>query len=109
MSKPISTTTRSFINSSQRIALESYCSSEFAYLLEETSEAAFKAELDLVGDTLLKFLIIELADCEGLESTTEGAARVQHARNDLGHVLDAFQLFNDRAAVEKAEQAPQPD
>ena len=88
-----------WVNESQAQVLLSYCDGEFAHLLDESTAAAFEASVKSCGDGLLRFLMVELADSEGVDSMEEGLRRVNVAVDQMRSLADALasRVF-DRAA-----------
>jgi hypothetical protein len=67
-------------NDQQRLVLQNYDNGEFSYLLDDP------AALGNCGDTLLIFMIKELADQEGCDSMTEAYNRVCSAARQLTEI-----------------------
>jgi len=72
-----------WINPSQQAVLQGYAGGEFAYLAQCPTEDAYRAELDVCGDALLKFLLLEISAREECESREEAVARIEIATRDL--------------------------
>lgn len=75
------------LNQSQVTLLETYAMGEYEHLIKEApwcNKGSWRATLERCGDTLLIFLVKELADDEG-EPLHPGAAvnRVADAMNEL--------------------------
>jgi hypothetical protein len=51
------------------------------------------SELDLCGDTLFEFLMIELSDTEDCESLEEAIRRVRSARDQLDETFGALEAL----------------
>jgi len=80
-----------FINNAQSVCLKTYSEGEFAHLLESKTEEEFIKGYTGCGDTLLTFLLIELADKEDCSSAEVGAQRVGQAITQLQDVLAALE------------------
>lgn len=88
-----------WVNETQEQVLRSYCEGEFAGLLDEVTAARFGGAVAACGDGLLRFLLTELADSEGVDSVEEGLRRVNAAVDQLRAVADvlANQVYNTAA------------
>lgn len=86
-----------WVNASQAIVLGSYCNGEFSHLLDCKSADSFDAALQECGDGLLKFMVRELAESEGVDGLEEGLRRLMVAVDQLGSVADgmASRLFSE--------------
>ena len=74
---------KTWVNPAQRKCLERYAGGDFEYMLEYDDEAVFKTAMDLCGDTLLRFLVSELATSEDCDSVETAIGRVSRAIDDL--------------------------
>jgi hypothetical protein len=82
-------------NPAQRIALESYCGGEFDYLLSITKQEVLDHTLRECGDTLLAFIVKELADSEDCENTKDAIRRLDIAVSDINEVLNALERVEE--------------
>lgn len=87
-------------NAFQKIAAEHYGEGDFSYLNEIRGRDSYEAHLDDVGDTLFRFIIIELGNQEGCDNAEEATSRMMAAAEDVKTVMD--ELF------ELEQGAPQP-
>ena len=90
------------INPAQELAISNYArvrheQGEFSYLLDIETPSEFRAGLLSCGDTLMVFLVDELATSEGVESLQDAYSRVDVAVN---------QLLAVHAAIGNAEDQP---
>lgn len=67
----------------QVVCATSYEDGEFQYLLDSKSDAEFKRSLQDCGDTLFKFLMIELSPHEDCEDAQDAIRRVSIAIDQL--------------------------
>ena len=90
----------SWINDSQAQALASYCGGEFRHMLDERTAAAFDSSVENCGDGLLKFILRELSETEGVDGLEEGLRRISSAVDQLRVVADgmAGRVFRDSVA-----------
>lgn len=88
-----------WVNETQAAVLRSYDEGEFAHLLDESTPAAFQGGVGGCGDGLLRFLMAELAESEGVDSIEEGLRRVNAAVDQLRAIADALanRIFNEAA------------
>ncbi len=71
-------------NKNQIIAAQTYAGGDFAHCENF-------AEVEQVGDTLFRFIMIELADSEGCDSLDEGVRRMRVAVDDLQEVYERIE------------------
>jgi hypothetical protein len=88
-----------WVNETQAAVLRSYEGGEFAHLLDASTASAFQEGLGGCGDGLLRFLMVELAESEGVDSVEEGLRRVNMAVDQLRAIADtlASKIFNESA------------
>ena len=79
-----------WINDSQALALLNYAGGDFRYLLLCRSEGEFLGELETAGDTLVQFIVRELATSEDCDSIETAVRRVETAITQLTDVRDAL-------------------
>lgn len=82
---------KSHLNKAQTVCLQSYATGDFAHLLEIESKESFDAAIDDCGDTLLRFLMIELSTSEDCDSTETAVRRIMTTISDLKVVSDAIE------------------
>lgn len=96
------------MNTFQRRALAAYNDGEFAHLAEHADDAFCQA-LEVCGDGLLKFILVELATKEDCETWDDAISRMTTALNELADVLEAIQESADNEAWQSlAHLAGQP-
>jgi hypothetical protein len=86
------------VNDYQRAVLRDYSDGDFSYLAEQ--QEISEEDINGLGDSLLKFILVELSnekDCEDLETAF---SRTQRAKDDLDVCLVALQKLHD-AIVER--------
>jgi hypothetical protein len=93
---------KSHINKAQAVCLEVYANGEFSHLLELDSKTALDLEIADCGDTLLKFLMIELSTSEDCDGTDTAIARIATAMNDLKTVQDAIGALPEKESCPAA-------
>lgn len=81
-------TTKPLFNAAQTILLKTYCQGEFSSLLDLTSEIELKSALDKAGDTLLVFLVLELADSEDCLDLVTAHQRLDTAVESINEVIE---------------------
>ena len=77
------------LNAWQRAVAATYDEGAFDYLVEDG--AIDPGALDTCGDTLFKFLMIELADKEGCGANDEAIRRCVRAREQLDDAISALE------------------
>jgi len=77
------------LNPYQAAAARVYGGGDFAYLADEGVSARDLANIN-VGDTLFRFVLIELSDSEGCEDMETAVRRIEIAIRDLSEVLNAL-------------------
>lgn len=82
---------KKWINPAQAICLKSYAEGEFAHLLDCEKEKKFNKMVASCGDTLLKFLLNELATSESCITMDEACRRVDRASRELQAVCAALE------------------
>ncbi|MBR8428983.1 MULTISPECIES: hypothetical protein [Burkholderia] len=88
-----------WLNPAQYAIIKQFANGDFAYLSECQSEEAWRKELDLCGDGLLHFLLVELSGREDCDSGNEAVRRIRTSIRDLEDAL---------AVVESLAQWEQP-
>lgn len=80
----------STLNKFQKLLCRTYCNGEYAHLAEADlpDQWEWRPLLDVCGDTLFKFLMLELADEEGQPMTREiMVTRLEQAHHDVEKAL----------------------
>jgi len=87
------TTSRSpvALNAWQKEIARSYGGGDYAYLAEKGEIGA--PDLDDSGDTLFRFLMIELADSEDCDTLDEAIRRCENARQQLDDAISVLQAL----------------
>ena len=85
------TTSRSpvALNAWQKQIARSYGGGDYAYLAERSEIGP--AALDDCGDTLFRFLMVELADSEDCDTLEEAIRRCESARQQLDDAISVLQ------------------
>lgn len=84
------------LNAYQKAALRTYANGDYAYLIDKLDLDIYK---DALGDTLLKFILIELSTGEGCEDVDDAMNRMEQARDDLDQVFGAMCIIDDPIAT----------
>lgn len=96
------------LNTQQKIAVRAYGraggSPDFAHFADIEDNTQLATELLNCGDTLLKFIIIELSESEGCTSIDEAIGRMNTSAIDIQSVLDALIDSDEHAAEAKAKE-----
>jgi hypothetical protein len=72
------------MNPWQRAVCETYAEGDFRHVPDEPD---WRAALDDCGDTLFRFLMIELADSEDCDSAETALQRLERARADIEQAI----------------------
>ena len=72
-----------FLNSAQVTCLSFYGQGDFAHLIETPSFEEFQREMEQCGDTLLQFMVVELAGSEDCDSVATAIQRMENAIQDI--------------------------
>ncbi|WP_233890088.1 hypothetical protein [Paraburkholderia flagellata] len=87
--------TRPWLNPAQRAVLASYAGGEFAHLAKLEREEEYRHEQKQCRDSLLSFLLVELATSEDCDTRDEAERRVCAAIRDLRAVRDSLRAAPD--------------
>src|SRR4051794_26840424 len=86
------------LNGFQKSVLKTYAGGDFAHYIEIDEQGKFRDdhefrdELAVCGDTLLRFLMVELSEEEGCDSIDEACNRTRSAIEDLTGALDSLEI-----------------
>ncbi len=80
MSKP----QRAPMNAWQKAVANNYCHGDFAHFRRDPN---WRANLDGCGDSLFRFLMIELSTQEDCDSAEEAINRLENAREDIDSAI----------------------
>ena len=85
------------LNKFQRLAARTYSNGELYPRKSSWPDYdAFKADyLDHQGDTLFRFIMIELSTSEGCYSALDAQSRMERAHTDLGGIVDEMLDLED--------------
>lgn len=73
-----------FMNAWQKAVCETYGDGDYRHLKRSPR---WREALDDVGDTLFRFLMIELSDAEDCEDTETALQRLERARDDIDQAI----------------------
>ena len=85
------------LNKAQAACLETYAGGDFSHLLGLNSKDEVNAAIAECGDTLLKFLMIELSTSEDCDSTVTAMGRIAAAIEDLTAVKGAIDVLAEES------------
>lgn len=97
-----------FLNAAQKSVIATYENGEFSELLDSESEEEFQKTLDSCGDTLFKFLMIELSSKEDCDSTETAYQRMSTVIQQVESVTQAIAALPDETFTDTASEAPTP-
>lgn len=79
------------LNEAQILVLENHENGEFEHLKDATSQDDLDALLDECGDSLLRYLMAELADSNDCDDIPEAASRVERSISQLQSLLGVLE------------------
>ena len=79
------------MNASQRVVCKAYGGGDFNHYADDPD---WRHSIDQCGDTLFRFLMIELSDGEDCEDAETAVQRLIRARDDIEHAIDAIARLN---------------
>lgn len=82
------------LNEAQTVCARTYAGGEFAHLVEEPT--TWRGFIDSCGDTLFRFMMLELSDGEDCHTIGEGHDRITRARDEVEGVMLALDDLDDR-------------
>lgn len=85
----ISNTAPVALNAWQKVIARHYGGGDYAYFAEKGEISA--ADLNGCGDTLFRFLIIELSEREDCDTLDEGIRRCENARQQLDDAISVLE------------------
>ncbi|WP_414462443.1 hypothetical protein [Hyphomicrobium sp. DY-1] len=74
------------MNASQRVVCKAYGGGDFNHYADDPD---WRHSIDQCGDTLFRFLMIELSDAEECEDAETALRRLTAARTDIEDAIDA--------------------
>jgi hypothetical protein len=75
------------LNRMQKAVVKNYACGEYEHC---------KTINDVTGDTLLKFILIELSDSEDCENIGQGISRMTTAKDDIAHVIGVLAELSNK-------------
>lgn len=82
-------TTMTPLNTMQKAVLEVYGHGDYKHIIDMPDAEARQAILN-AGDTLLRYIMIDISDSECVEGAEDAVARLEHAVNDLHVSINAI-------------------
>lgn len=86
------------LNQAQMIVIEDYAVGDFAHFNDFKTKEEFDSELENCGDTLFKFLMIELSeseDCSDIETSINRMNTVAESIRSIQSKLENFESNKD--------------